>query len=117
MHEMRTSRNVFKDSINGLKHFEAGVLNFKHYQNVLIETSRSNISNKVIEKNMLAIIDHHSVDTYPWKIAYIPTNNLNWQSRPVFQSYVGYTPWLDKKNEFFFSSSKSPQFIVWDIEN
>jgi hypothetical protein len=117
MHEIRTARNIVKGSINGLKHFEAGVLNLKQHQNVLVETSKSNLSNRVLEKNVLQLIGTNSVDIYPWESIYVAANNLNWQPRPVFQSYVAYTPWLDKKNASFFNSHRSPKFIIWDIGN
>jgi hypothetical protein len=116
-HEIGASRNMFKDSINGLKHFEAGLLNLKHHQNILFETSKSNLRNRVLEKNVLQLIGSNPVDIYPWETTYVFANNLNWQPRPVFQSYVVHTPWLDKKNAIFFNSPQSPKFIIWDVEN
>jgi len=114
--EIRLSRAKLY-AINGLKHFEASILNLEDYEKVLLETSRSNLGNKVLEKNVLQIIGSHPVDTYPWETTYVAANNLNWQPRPVFQSYVAYTPWLDKKNAVFFNSPKSPKFIIWDVKN
>lgn len=116
-HEIRTARNIVKGSVNGLKHFEAGVLNLKAHEDLLFEMSKSNLSNRILEKNVLQLIGRHSVDIYPWETIYVAANNLNWQPRPVFQSYVAYTPWLDKKNAAFFKSLQSPEFVIWDISN
>jgi hypothetical protein len=116
-HDIRTSRNIFKDSIKGLKYFRSGVLNLEHHQNVLLETSRYNLRSRVLEKEVLQLIGSHPVDLYPWETTYAAANNLNWRPRPVFQSYTAYTPWLDQRNATFFKSPRSPKFVIWDVQN
>lgn len=54
-----------------------------------------------------------SVDIYPWELGIAAANNLNWHPRPVFQTYVDYLPFLDRKNYDFYSSEKAPEYIVW----
>lgn len=102
---------------NGVKIFNAIVLDYKNYEKELIRQSRDNLKQNALKKDVLQIIGDRPVDTYPWETTYVPANNLNWRPRPVFQSYVAYTPWLDRKNAEFFVSDKAPQFIIWDIEH
>ncbi|PCJ19332.1 MAG: hypothetical protein COB02_08055 [Candidatus Cloacimonadota bacterium] len=59
------------------------------------------------------IINDQSVDFYPNDIHYINLCKLNWLNRPTLQSYIAYTPWLDKKNAKHFNSNNAPQFILW----
>ena len=62
----------------------------------------------------LQLIDNQVVDCYPWSYAFVAANGLNWQPRPVFQSYAAYTPWLDAQNSNHFLSPKAPQFLIWE---
>ena len=47
------------------------------------------IKNKVANK---------SVDIIPWELSLVKANNLNWNPRPIIQSYSAYTEFLDSKN-------------------
>jgi hypothetical protein len=68
-------------------------------------------------------IGDSSVDIYPWETLIAHTNHLNWTPRPIYQSYITYTPFLDRKNAEFYASTRAPEFIVWhyhsdqDIDN
>jgi hypothetical protein len=104
-------------AISGLYYFKNSILNLKNYERFLVETSRAESRNKVLRKNVLEMIGKNSVDVYPYETTYVHANNLNWQPRPVFQSFVAYTPWLDKRNAMFFDSPRSARFIIWDIGN
>jgi hypothetical protein len=42
-------------------------------------------------------------------------NGLNYQPRPVFQSYSAYTRQLMELNERFYSSSNSPEFVLFNL--
>ncbi len=68
---------------------------------------------KLIPKD-LQLIDNQTVDCYPWNYAFVEMNQLNWQPRPVIQSYAAYTPWLDQQNTNHFLSEKAPQFLIWE---
>lgn len=63
------------------------------------------------------LIGSHTVDTYPWETSYIYANGLHWLPRPVFQSYLAYTPWLDRQNAAHFASDRGPDFILWEREH
>ena len=62
----------------------------------------------------LQLVDNQSVDCYPWNYAFVAMNDLNWQPRPIIQSYAAYTPWLDQQNANHFLSEKAPEFLIWE---
>lgn len=79
--------------------------------------SRGNIAMDKLPADMRKRIGNATVDVYPYDLAIIPANGLNWQPRPVIQSYVAYTPWLDARDAAHFASAKAPEFIVWHFTN
>ena len=81
----------------------------------LIKISKNNVKNNVLEIDILKEISNYSIDFYPTDVSYAYANTLNWTPRPIFQSYITYTPYLDKKNANFFESNKAPKFILWDL--
>jgi hypothetical protein len=88
----------------------------KRYENKLLNDSASLLQPLRLDEQTLTMVGNSPVDTYPWEISFIPANGLNWRPRPVFGSYFTYTPWLDRRNEAFFLSDRSPEFILWDLE-
>jgi hypothetical protein len=96
---------------NNIKH----LVFYRDYKNSLLE--KSDFTMCILPQKVLAIIGKSSVDIYPVLLSSIIANNLNWNARPVMQSYVSYTPYLDNLNAVHFSSSdKSPQYIIWSNE-
>jgi len=93
------------------------VLRFYSYKKSLINASRMNLKGSVLSRDVLAEIGQSTVDVYPWETSYIPANDLNWKPRPVFQSYVSYTPWLDSINYNFFARGDAPTYIIWETDN
>ncbi|GHV28931.1 hypothetical protein FACS1894167_07190 [Synergistales bacterium] len=57
------------------------------------------------------------VDIFPWDIALLYAYNMNWQPRPVFQSYSAYTHGLDDKNASFYYSGDSPDAVIYSFES
>jgi len=84
-----------------------------HTQN-LKKRSKDLLSVKKLDHEAMEIIQDNTIDIYPWETSYIAANNLNWKPRPVFQSYITYTPYLDMKNANFYNSVKSPSLILWE---
>jgi len=66
-----------------------------------------------VNRAILRIVGNDTIDTYPWETSSIARHKLNWKPRPVFQSYIAYTPFLDKQNADFYSSPNHPKFILW----
>ena len=62
-----------------------------------------------------AIIGSARADVFGNGQAYAILNNLNYQPRPVFQSYAAYSGKLMRLNEQFYSSSRAPDFILFNL--
>jgi len=52
------------------------------------------------------------VTAYPWEIASIRANHLQWQPLPVIQAYSAYTPALDGLNAHALESASGPEEIL-----
>lgn len=76
-----------------------------------------------LDREITEVIGEKTVDIYPWETIISYPNKLNWTPRPVYQTYITYTPWLDAKNADFYASERAPEFIIWhyhsyqDIDN
>ena len=60
-----------------------------------------------------SLIGQSSVDVMPWESSLAVLNGLNYQPRPIPQSYSAYTPWLDNLNALFLASTNAPAFILF----
>jgi len=83
----------------------------------LEKISNNNLKTRVFDKNITTLIGDATVDTYPTFTTYFYVNDLNWKPRPIFQSYITYTPYLDNKNAAFLKSEEAPEFIIWSLED
>lgn len=70
---------------------------------------------RYIPERILTAINHHTVDIFPWDIQYLLQNKLNYQPRPVLQSFSAYTPNLQKLNLEFYRQHP-PEFIIYDYD-
>ncbi|HET6245323.1 MAG: hypothetical protein H0V01_04280 [Bacteroidetes bacterium] len=77
--------------------------------------SIENIAGNRLPSFIADSIHTKTVDVYPWDYSIIAANNLNWQPRPVIQSYAAYTTWLDKQNADHFISEKAPDWLIWEL--
>jgi hypothetical protein len=98
---------------DGIKNLYNSSFGYKLYRDELENKSQINISKQLLSKEMLKEIGQYPTDIYPWDATYSLANNLNWRPRPVFQSQLAYTPWLDEVNCNFFRSERAPVYIVW----
>jgi len=57
-----------------------------------------------------------SVDSYSWHQNLLLADGLDYRPRPVFQSYLTYTPELARLNAQFLDSPQAPQNILLHIE-
>lgn len=100
-----------------------GITDFKrmiHYDDYLHELEFSSqylTKSKVIKADIRESIGDNSIDFYPNETSYLYANNFSWKPRPVFQSYISYTPSLDKLNEQYYLSGTSSEYILWDHAN
>ena len=105
----------YKVNLVKLNSFVDFVTNYPTLEKSWIRQSEENIRPSKMEESLKEIIGQQTVDCYPWDYTYIAANNLNWQPRPVIQSYASYTAWLDKKNADHFSSAMAPHFVLWHL--
>jgi len=70
-------------------------------------------SKREIPERILKKIGGKSVDIIPWEISYLKVNDLNYNPRPVIQSYTAYTSYLDHKNFQKYMSNSSPDFVLF----
>jgi hypothetical protein len=66
-----------------------------------------------LPEKMRSAFGRSSVGVMPLDSSLAILNGLNLRERPVLQSYLAYTPWLDAQNARFFSSSNAPDFILY----
>jgi hypothetical protein len=57
-----------------------------------------------------------TVDVYSWDQRDVLENGLDYDPRPVFQSYLAYTPELLRLNAQFLASPDAPQNILFNVE-
>lgn len=67
--------------------------------------------------DVLKIIGNKTVDLIPNETSEIYLNKLNYNPRPVIQSYQAYNEYLDKKNQEKYLSATAPDFVVYSIES
>ncbi len=60
-------------------------------------------------------VGNATVDTFSYEQGVLLLNGFNWQPRPVFQSYLAYTPSLLALNGNFFAQSRAPAFVIFKL--
>lgn len=69
-----------------------------------------------ISPAILAEIGQSSVDIFPSEVSLVYYYGLNYQPRPVIQSYAAYNNFLDGLNRAKYESSFAPQFVLMHIQ-
>ncbi|MFZ4546437.1 MAG: hypothetical protein ACOYN4_03340 [Bacteroidales bacterium] len=105
----------FHIKANGIQTIFEKASNYQYFSDTCNLSSEKSISRNKLDGKILKLIGQHTVDIYPWDYTYIAANNLNWQPRPVLQSYASYTQYLDQLNARHFESEKAPAFLIWEL--
>ena len=115
---IKSTLNMFINPLDtkDYKNFTEAFFHQKYFFQKNKTKSLQNIESCKLTDTDLALIGNQTVDCYPWNYAFIQANNLNWQPRPIIQSYAAYTPWLNEQNANHFSSKKAPQFLIWETD-
>lgn len=78
---------------------------------------------KNFEKNTFVLPDSikntigkETVDIIPWDISYLYINKLNYDNRPVIQSYQANSSFLMNLNADKYWSKKSPEFVIASVK-
>lgn len=66
--------------------------------------------------NIRSRIGRSPVDIMSWGQGLIFLNELTWRPRPVFQSYVAFTPELISINGDFFAGERAPEFVIFRLQ-
>lgn len=93
----------------------AGLAEIQRLHRRMEARSRQHLRQKRLSAPVRRRIGQRTVDIYPWELSYVPANGLNWRPRPVIQSYITYTPWLDAQNAAHMSGPRAPQVLLWDL--
>ncbi|MBK7029720.1 MAG: hypothetical protein IPH45_11115 [Bacteroidales bacterium] len=104
-----------RGSFNGLRQLNQLVSGYQYFADTCNDASIENVQRNRLESACREKIGKATADIYPWDYSYISVNHLNWQPRPVLQSYACYTPWLDEQNASHFSSAKAPDYLIWEL--
>ncbi|WP_394990022.1 hypothetical protein [Emticicia sp.] len=67
----------------------------------------------VLPQNLLEKIGNSSVDIVPHQISHLFFSHLNYNPRPVIQSYQANSDWLMKKNGDKYLSKTAPEFVLF----
>lgn len=86
----------------------------EYFKDIFKKTSSS--YNPNYPKEVLDLIGNKTVDLVPNEVSEIYLNHLNYNPRPVVQSYQAYNEYLDKKNQEKYLSDTAPDFVIYGIE-
>jgi hypothetical protein len=82
-----------------------------------LERYEKNFSRFEMPAAARSIIGENTVDILPWNIDYLYFNRLNYNPRPVIQSYSAYTPYLIKLNRQKYESDSAPEFVIFSNQS
>jgi len=80
-----------------------------------IQKNKQNIRNYYGNYKELTpyISTNEKIDIFPWDISLLYAYDLNWQPRPVIQSYTNYTSALDNFTARHFLTEKAPDKLIY----
>jgi hypothetical protein len=84
-----------------------------HNRAVAVAAGRQEIkTSEGVDPASLSLLRGRTVAVFPTEIALAWAYNLDWRPLPVMQSYVAYTPYLDRLDADFLASPRAPQRIL-----
>jgi hypothetical protein len=72
---------------------------------------------RLLPAHIRAKIGDKSVDILPWEISYVFLNRLNYNPRPIIQTYQANSDWLAEVNENKFTSASAPDYVLANIHD
>ncbi len=81
-----------------------------------LEKSRRELAVKFDLPKIKERVGNATVDILSYQQGVLFLNDLNWNPRPVFQSYTTYTPKLLAMNAEFYRSSRAPKFVIIKLQ-
>jgi len=101
-----------KIDTNGFQLFNESVIHYTRFVAEHREITAQNISNNLLDKNILEIIGDSTVDTYPWELSYLPANHLNWKARKTLQA-GSFSRWLDQLSAQDLNRENGAHFLLF----
>lgn len=100
---------------------EFNPLNRFSYFSELISGKNTDAENRTFETyklpdEIISMIGQKSVDIIPHNVNLIYFNHLNYNPRPVFQSYAAYSENLINLNRLKYESENAPDFVIFSNE-
>jgi hypothetical protein len=112
---------MYSTNVYGYNSLTSQISDFSSYQQTLRKKFDVKLSQEKLPPLMLAEIGNQSVDVYNYLQSIVPANHLNWDPRPVFQTYASFMPYFDNLDANFIQSDRKPQYLLWspfnDIDN
>lgn len=69
-----------------------------------------------LPNDLMAKVGNASIDIVPHQISHIYFNRMNYNPRPIIQSYQANSDWLMKKNGEKYLSKTAPEFVLFRTE-
>ena len=122
--------SYFPESI--IKKTKANSFNISYLGAVLVEKNPINYLSRLVNydyednfenspvklpNDLLTKIGKASIDIVPHQISYIYFNQLNYNPRPIIQSYQANSDWLMTKNGDKYLSKSAPEFVLFRTES
>jgi len=73
---------------------------------------KDSYSNFILDKSLIDKVGGSSIDFFPNANEYAFANNLNYNQRPSFQSYMTLTPLLGEYNSSYYTK-EGPSYVLW----
>jgi hypothetical protein len=94
---------------------------YNYFDKLVSYKYEDNFKNEIINKQrilpdkILRKIGSSSVDIVPWEISYLFFNKLNYNPRPIIQTYQANSDWLATQNENKYFSKSAPKFVLANV--
>lgn len=98
-----------KNPVNYLR----SLIQYKHGDYL---TDTTNLNQRLLPSKIIKTIGNNTVDILPWEVSYIYFNQLNYNPRPVIQSYQANNEWLALKNGEKYGSPNAPAYVLARLE-
>jgi hypothetical protein len=81
--------------------------------NSYVDFARNDSPERCVPENVRTLIGRAAVDVFPYEATLPLASGLNYQSRPIPQSYAALGPRLEERNQAFFESAQAPGFLLY----
>ena len=95
----------------------ATLLDWEGHRRHLREQFEDFCQSEALPSNIRSKLGDAPVDVYPWEIALVPANGLNWDPRYVLQSYQAFHPTLDAMCAEHYRGQQAPRFVLYRHES